>query len=158
RHHHSRPPASRTARSTASSACRLAWTSLRTAMGGEAWLLRRLPKIRRMAIPPTARERAAAAGLAGAAAAGTALVVDRLRRRLADARPPTTAPARLEDHFDPVVAAADRRFRRVGWVLAAAGAPLGPALAVGAALTGPRWRPALVRAAGGRAPLAGALF
>jgi len=127
-------------------------------MGGEAWLLGRLPKIRRMTIPPATRERAAAAGLAGVAAAGAALVVDRLRRRLGDARPPVTPPARLEDHFDPVVAAADRRFRRVGWALAAAGAPLGPALAVGAALTGPRWRPALLRAAGGRAPLAGALF
>jgi STE24 endopeptidase len=111
-----------------------------------------------MAIPPAARERAAAAALGVVAAGAAALVVDRLRRRLADARPPGAPPARLEDHFDAAVAAGDRRFRRVGWGLAAAGAPLGPALAVGAALTGARWRPVLLRAAGGRGPLAGALF
>jgi STE24 endopeptidase len=101
-------------------------------------------------VPTVAQALAAAAG-AGAAA----LAVRRDARRAA---PPPAEPARLEDWFAPESLRRNRRFRRVSWALAVAGAPLGPGLSVAAWRTADRWAPALARAAGGRYAPAGAAF
>jgi STE24 endopeptidase len=96
----------------------------------------------------------AALALTAATAAGGMLVA--LRRELRRAAPPSAAPARLGDWFDPAALRRNRRFRRGTWALAVASAPVAPAVTLVLAQTGPRWRPTLVRAVGGRAPLAGA--
>jgi STE24 endopeptidase len=67
-------------------------------------------------------------------------------------------PAVLTDWFDPDELARNRDYRRGVWTMAAIGAPLGAATAVGVALLGSRWRPPLVRAARARPWRAGALF
>ncbi len=99
-----------------------------------------------------------AAGLAAVAAVGAGGIVALLRWRLWSAGVPDVNPAPLTDWFDPDELARNRDYRRGIWTMAAIGAPLGAATAVGVALLGSRWRPSLVRAAAARPWRAGALF
>jgi STE24 endopeptidase len=99
-----------------------------------------------------------AAGLAAVAAVGAGGIVALLRWRLWSSGVPDVDPATLTDWFDPDELARNRDYRRGVWAMAAIGAPLGAATAVGVALLGSRWRPPLVRAARARPWRAGALF
>jgi STE24 endopeptidase len=99
-----------------------------------------------------------AAGLAAVAVVGAGGIVALLRWRLWSSGVPDVDAARLTDWFDPGELARNRDYRRGVWTMTAIGAPLGAATAVGVALLGSRWRPALVRAAGARPWRAGALF
>jgi STE24 endopeptidase len=92
------------------------------------------------------------------AAAGAGGIVGLLRWRLWSAGVPSPEPARLTDWFDPAELARNRDYRRGIWTMAAIGVPRAPAVAVGAALLGGRWRPAVVRAARGRPGRAGLIF
>lgn len=64
----------------------------------------------------------------------------------------------IRDYFDADELARNRDYRRGVWALAAASVPVAPAVAVAVALTGKRWRPAVVRAARARPWRAGLLF
>lgn len=81
-----------------------------------------------------------------------------LRWRLWSSGVPSVDPAPLRDYFDPAALARNRDYRRGAWTMAVAGIPIASAAAVGVALTGSRWRPALVRAARERPWRAGAGF
>lgn len=93
-----------------------------------------------------------------AAAAGAGGIVALLRWRLWSAGVPAPEPTRLADWFDPAELARNRDYRRGVWTMAVIGAPLTPAVAVGVALAGARWRSRLVRLAGGRPWRAGLAF
>ena len=112
---------------------------------------------RGLAGPPRGSSRRAA-GLAAAAVVGAGGIVALLRWRLWSAGVPDVDAARLADWFDPAELARNRDYRRGVWTMAAIGAPLGAATAIGVALLGPRWRPGLVRAARARPWRAGILF
>jgi len=99
-----------------------------------------------------------AAGLAAVAVVGAGGIVALLRWRLWSAGVPDVDPAPLTDWFDPDELVRNRDYRRGVWTMAAVGAPLAAATAVGVALLGSRWRPGLVRAARARPWRAGALF
>ena len=78
-----------------------------------------------------------------------------LRWKLWSSGVPAPEPTRLADWFDPAELARNRDYREGLWTMAAIGVPLAPAVAVGVALLGGRWRPGVVRrpagAPGGRA-------
>ncbi|MEQ8834471.1 MAG: M48 family metalloprotease [Miltoncostaeaceae bacterium] len=78
------------------------------------------------------------------------LVVLALLRAFAWPEGAPAAPVDPARWFDMDAAAADRPFRRGLWALAVAGALIVPAVAVAAAATGGRWRPAVVRLARAR--------
>jgi STE24 endopeptidase len=92
------------------------------------------------------------------AAVGAGGIVALLRWRLWSSGVPDVDPAPLRDWFDPAELTRNRDYRRGIWTMAIIGAPLAAATAVGVALLGPRWRPAVVRLAGGRAWRAGLVF
>ena len=102
--------------------------------------------------------RAQAAGIAAAAAVGAGGLIALLRWRLWSSGVPSVDPAPLRDFFDPAELTRNRDYRRGVWTTAVAGIPLASAAAVGVALTGSRWRPAVVRAARGRPWRAGLAF
>ncbi len=83
-----------------------------------------------------------AAGLAAVAVVGAGGIVALLRWRLWSSGVPDVNPAALTDWFDPDELARNRDYRRGVWTMAAIGAPLGAATAVGVALLGSRWRAA----------------
>jgi STE24 endopeptidase len=95
------------------------------------------------------------ATLALTAAATGAGVLIAMRGELRAAAPPSAEPARLEDWFEPARLGRNRRFRRGTWAMALAAAPIGPVAALAMAATGARWRPLLLRTAGGRVGPAG---
>lgn len=99
-----------------------------------------------------------AAGLAAVAVVGAGGIVALLRWRLWSSGVPDVDAAALTDWFEPDELERNRDYRRGVWTMAAIGAPLGAATAVGVALLGRRWRPGLVRVAGARPWRAGALF
>jgi STE24 endopeptidase len=146
-------------RSTVSSAWRLAWTSLMMAMGVagssgcaacrgyDSRVSRRIT--RRLSRP---------AAIAAAAALGAGGVVAILRWRLWSGPVPAPLPVELSDHFDAAELARNREYRRGVWAMAAAAVPIAPAAAIGAALLGRHWRPAVVRLARGRPWRAGVVF
>lgn len=101
---------------------------------------------------------ARAAGIAAVAAVSAGGIVALLRWKLWSAGVPGAPAAPLADWFDPAELARNRDYRRGVWTMAAVGAPLGAATAVGVALLGRRWRPGMVRAARARPWRAGALF
>lgn len=107
-------------------------------------------------MPATPRGQAAA--IAAVAAFGAGGIVALLRWRLLGSGVPSVDPAPLRDWFDPAELTRNRDYRRGVWTMAVAGVPLASAVAVGVALTGSRWRPALVRAARGRPWRAGLAF
>jgi STE24 endopeptidase len=107
--------------------------------------------------PPAGSSRRAA-GLAAVAAVGAGGIVALLHWKLWSSGVPHVEPAPLKDWFDPGELARNRDYRRGVWTMAAIGAPLAAATAVGVALLGTRWRPGLVRAARARPWRAGALF
>jgi Zn-dependent protease with chaperone function len=109
----------------------------------------RAPRLQRAA--PTAALGAIAAAAAGAAGGA-------LRRSLTRAEVPPAPPAPLDDWFDAAELRPGRRYRRGAWALALLGSPLAPALTVLVHRQGSRWRPPLVRAAGGRVAASGLLF
>ncbi|HSJ73320.1 MAG TPA: hypothetical protein VK904_03310, partial [Miltoncostaeaceae bacterium] len=84
-----------------------------------------------------------AAGLAVVAVVGAGGIVALLRWRLWSSGVPNVDPAPLRDWFDPDELARNRDYRRGVWTMAAVGAPLAAATAVGVALLGTRWRPGL---------------
>jgi STE24 endopeptidase len=92
------------------------------------------------------------------AVVGAGGIVALLHWRLWSSGVPDVDPARLTDWFDPDELARNRDYRRGVWTMAAIGAPLAAATAVGVAMLGSRWRPGLVRAARARPWRAGALF
>jgi STE24 endopeptidase len=112
---------------------------------------------RGLARPPQGSSRRAA-GLAAVAVVGAGGIVALLRWRLWSSGVPDVDPASLTDWFDPAELARNRDYRRGVYTMAAIGAPLGAATAIGVALLGSRWRPGLVRAAAARPWRAGALF
>jgi len=99
-----------------------------------------------------------ALGVAGAAAAGAAGIAAVLRWRLWSHGVPDTPVPPVGRYFDAAALEPNRDYRRGVWAMAAAGAALGPAVALGVALSGRRWRGRLVRLAGGRPWRAGLLF
>jgi STE24 endopeptidase len=107
-------------------------------------------------MPATPRGQAAA--IAAAAAVGAGGIVALLRWKLLSSGVPSVEPAPLRDWFDPSELTRNREYRRGVWTMAVVGVPLASAVAVGVALTGSRWRPALVRAARGRPWRAGLAF
>ncbi len=107
-------------------------------------------------LPTSSRGRAA--GIATVAVAGAGGIVALLRWRLWISGVPSVDPAPLQDWFDPAELARNRDYRRGVWAMAVAGLPLASAAAVGVALAGPRWRPAVVRAARSRPWRAGLVF
>lgn len=107
-------------------------------------------------MPATPRGQAAA--IAAAAAVGAGGIVALLRWKLLSSGVPSVEPAPLHDWFDPSELTRNREYRRGVWTMAVVGVPLASAVAVGVALTGSRWRPALVRAARGRPWRAGLAF
>ena len=102
--------------------------------------------------------RGQAAGIAAAAAVGAGGLVALLRWRLWSAGVPDPSAAPLREWFDPAELTRNRDYRRGLWTMAAVGVPLAPAAAVAVALTGRRWRPAVVRAARARPWRAGLAF
>ncbi|MCU0306785.1 MAG: hypothetical protein MUE51_03280, partial [Thermoleophilia bacterium] len=98
-----------------------------------------------------ARDAPGAAVLAAAALAGGAAATALLRRLLIAPGVPDPGPVPLHDHFAEADLAPARRYRRGVRALALAGAPVGPAVGLAVHRASPAWRPALVRAAGGRA-------
>ncbi|MGD9697073.1 MAG: M48 family metalloprotease [Thermoleophilia bacterium] len=100
---------------------------------------------RRQTRPRGSTRRAAA--LAVAAAAGAGGIVALLRWRLWSAGVPSVDAAPLGRFFDPDALTRNRDYRRGLWIMAGIGVPLASLTAVGVALLGPRWRPAVVRAA-----------
>lgn len=115
---------------------------------------------RRERVPgdPSAGAARRAACLAAAAAIGAGGIVALLRWRLWSSGVPDVAPAPLSDWFDPEALERNREYRRGVWAMAVAGVPIASAVAIGVALTGSRWRPALVRVARERPWRAGAAF
>ncbi len=107
-------------------------------------------------MPTTPKGQAAA--LAAVAAVGAGGIVALLRWRLWSAGVPSVDPAPLRDWFDPAELTRNRDYRRGVWTMAAVGVPLASAAAVTVALTGGRWRPAVVRAARARPWRAGMIF
>lgn len=88
--------------------------------------------------------------IAGVALAGIAAALIALRLTAWGIDPPAVAAVRLEDWFDPATIHEHRDYRRGIWIMGTVALLLTPAAAVAAAMTGARWRPRLVRAAGGR--------
>jgi STE24 endopeptidase len=99
-----------------------------------------------------------AAALAGVAAVGAGGIVGLLRWKLWSSGVPAPEPTRLADWFDPEQLARNREYREGLWTMAGIGVPLAPAVAVGIALLGGRWRPRVVRMARGRPWRAGLVF
>lgn len=89
---------------------------------------------------------------------GAGGIVALLRWRLWSSGVPAADPAPLRDWFDPQELTRNREYRRGVWTMAVVGIPLASAAAVGVALAGGRWRPAVVRAARGRPWRAGLIF
>lgn len=81
-----------------------------------------------------------------------------LRWQLSRSGVPSVDPAPLRDWFDPAELTRNREYRRGLWAMALAGVPLASAAAAGVALSGGRWRPAVVRAARSRPWRAGLAF
>ncbi len=104
--------------------------------------------------PPARR----AAILAAGAVVGAAGVAALLRWRLWAGDVPDAAAAPLEEFFDPGELAESRDYRRGLWGLAVVAAPIPAAVALGVALAGSRWRPAVLRAAQGSVWRGGVLF
>lgn len=102
--------------------------------------------------------RGQAACIAAAAAVGAGGLVALLRWRLWSSGVPDPPAAPLREWFDPAELARNRDYRRGVWTMASVGVPLAPAVAVAVALTGRRWRPAVVRAARARPWRAGLAF
>ena len=102
---------------------------------------------RGLAGPPRGSSRRAA-GLAAAAVVGAGGIVALLRWKLWSAGVPDVDAARLADWFDPAELARNRDYRRGVWTMAAIGAPLGAAAAIGVALLGA----ALAAGPGARGP------
>ena len=92
------------------------------------------------------------------AALGAGGVVALLRWRLWNSGVPSVDAAPLREFFDPAALTRNRDYRRGVWTMAVAGIPLASAAAVGVALSGGRWRPAVVRAARARPWRAGLAF
>ncbi len=92
------------------------------------------------------------------AAVGAGGIVALLRWRLGSSGVPSADAAPLGDWFDSAELARNREYRRGTWAMAVASVPLASATAVGVALAGARWRPAVVRAARSRPWRAGMLF
>ncbi|MDX6645807.1 MAG: endopeptidase [Miltoncostaeaceae bacterium] len=105
---------------------------------------------------PGAAARAAGAGALALAGAGALAAL--ARRGVLRNGVPDAPRAPLADHFEEYELAANRRYKRVAWALAAAGTALVPAGAIAVAASGPRWRPTLARLAGGRPWRAGLAF
>ena len=103
-------------------------------------------------------QRAQAAGIAAAAVAGAGGIVALLRWRLWSSGVPGAGAAPLRDWFDPAELARNRDYREGVWTMAVAAVPLASLAAVGVALAGGRWRPAVVRAARARPWRAGLAF
>jgi STE24 endopeptidase len=99
-----------------------------------------------------------AAAIAATAALGAGALVGLMRWRLWSSGVPSVDPAPLRDWFDPAELARNRDYRRGLWTMAVAGIPLASATAVGVALAGGRWRPAVVRASRARPWRAGLVF
>ena len=114
----------------------------------------RRPRLRGGARPPAQR----AAILATGAVVGAAGIAALLRWRLWSGDVPDTGAAPLEEFFDPAEVAENRDYRRGLWALAVVVAPVPAAVAVGVALAGGRWRPAVLSAARGRVWRGGVLF
>lgn len=102
--------------------------------------------------------RGQAACIAAAAAVGAGGLVALLRWRLWSSGVPDPPAAPLREWFDPAELARNRDYRRGVWTMASVGVPLAPAVAVAVALSGRRWRPAVVRAARARPWRAGLAF
>lgn len=113
---------------------------------------------RRVRSPRPTSPRSQAAGIAAVAAFGAGGIVALLRWRLWSSGVPSVDPAPLRDWFDPAELTRNREYRRGVWTMAVAGVPLASAAAVGVALSGRRWRPAVVRAARARPWRAGLAF
>lgn len=127
-------------------------------MGGRVYdsgvTTRRQRATRWMPATPAGR----AASLAAVAAIGAGGLVALLRWRLWSSGVPDAGTPPLRDFFDPAELTRNRDYRRGIWTMAVVGVPLASAAAVTVALTGGRWRPALVRAARGRPWGAGLAF
>ena len=95
----------------------------------------------------------------GAPAVGPGGLVALLRWRLWSSGVPDPSAAPLREWFDPAELARNRDYRRGLWTMAVGRRAARPAAAaVGVALTGRRWRPAVVRAARARPWRAGLAF
>jgi STE24 endopeptidase len=106
--------------------------------------------------PP--RRAARAAGLAALALAGAGGAVALLRWRLWSGPVPAPLRVALSDYFDPAELSRNRDYRRGVWAMATAAVPVAPAVAIGVALAGRRWRPAVLGLARGRSWRAGLVF
>lgn len=106
----------------------------------------------------TSRALSRHSALAAAALAGAGGAIAILRWKLWSGPVPAPLPVELSDHFDAAELSRNREYRRGVWAMAAASVPIAPAVAIGVALTGRRWRPVVVRAARARPWRSGLVF